>query len=186
MFGRPVRATGVPAQEPSPPLRPSHKMRIVVNVHSHSHSGTGKVLTWSSAATLIFVVLEVVAGLRASSLALLSDAGHNFTDALALVLAAFAASLQSKPADDKKTFGYHRAGVLAAFVNAITLILIAGFIFYEGWQRLLNPKPVGSGTMLIVAAAALILNGAIMWSLHADRKHDLNIRAAFIHMMGDA
>lgn len=143
-------------------------------------------LTWSSVATLIFVVIEVIAGVRAGSLALLSDAGHNFTDALALILAAFASSLQLRPADDVKTFGYHRAGVLAAFVNALTLLLISGFIFYEAWHRLLSPRPVESGTMLVVAAAALILNGAIMWTLHRNREHDLNVRAAFVHMLGDA
>lgn len=154
--------------------------------HHHHHSGTGKVLTVSSAATLIFVAFEVFAGIRSHSLALMSDAGHNFTDALSLVLAAFAFYVQSKPADDRKTFGYHRAGVLAAFVNALTLVVIAGFIFYEGWQRLLRPVPVESGTMLMVAAAALVLNGVIMWRLHADQKHDLNVRAAFVHMMGDA
>lgn len=155
-------------------------------MHHHHHSGTGKILTWSFAATIIFVVCEVIAGVRAHSMALLSDAGHNFTDALAIVLAAFAFSLQSKPADDRKTFGYHRAGVLAAFVNAITLVAIAGFIFYESWQRLLHPQPVETGIMLIVAAGALILNGVIMWGLHSESKHDLNVRAVFVHMMGDA
>ena len=143
-------------------------------------------LTVSSAATLIFVAIEVFAGIRSHSLALISDAGHNFTDALSLMLAAFAVYVQSKPADDRKTFGYHRAGVLAAFVNALTLVVISGFIFYEGWQRLLHPEPVGSGTMLIVAAAALVLNGVIMWLMKSDQKHDLNVRAAFVHMMGDA
>lgn len=155
-------------------------------VHHHHHSGTGRILTWSFSATLIFVVCEVIAGFRAHSLALLSDAGHNFTDALAIVLAAFAFSLQSKPADDRKTFGYHRAGVLAAFVNALTLVLIAGFIFYEAWDRLRHPQPVEAEIMLIVAAAALLLNGAIMWGLHSESKHDLNVRAVFVHMMGDA
>ena len=154
--------------------------------HHHHHSGTGKVLTLSSAATLIFVGIEVFAGIKAHSLALISDAGHNFTDALSLILAAFAVYVQSKPADDRKTFGYHRAGVLAAFVNALTLIVIAGFILYEGWERLLHPVPVESGIMLIVAAAALVLNGVIMWRLNSDQKHDLNVRAAFVHMMGDA
>ena len=154
--------------------------------HHHHHSGTGKVLTLSSAATLIFVGIEVFAGIKAHSLALISDAGHNFTDALSLILAAFAVYVQSKPADDRKTFGYHRAGVLAAFVNALTLIVIAGFILYEGWDRLLHPVPVESGIMLIVAAAALVLNGVIMWRLNSDQKHDLNVRAAFVHMMGDA
>ncbi len=154
--------------------------------HHHQHSGTGKALTLSSAATLVFVAIEVIAGVKSGSLALISDAGHNFTDALSLILAAFAVYVQSKPADDQKTFGYHRAGVLAAFVNALTLIVIAGFIFYEGIERLRHPQPVEYGTMLIVAAAALVLNGVIMWRLNSDQKHDLNIRAAFVHMMGDA
>jgi cobalt-zinc-cadmium efflux system protein len=154
--------------------------------HHHHHSGTGKTLTLSSVATLIFVAIEVVAGVKSGSLALISDAGHNFTDALSLILAAFAVYVQSKPADDQKTFGYHRAGVLAAFVNALTLVLISGFIFYEGFDRLRHPKPVEYGTMLIVAAAALVLNGVIMWRLNSDQKHDLNVRAAFVHMMGDA
>lgn len=153
--------------------------------HHHHHHGTGNVLKWSFAATLGFVVLEAVAGVRAGSLALLSDAGHNFTDALALVLAMVAHYLQAKPADDVKTYGYHRAGVLAAFVNALTLVVIALFIFWEAWQRLLHPVPVQSGVMLIVAAAALALNCAIMLGLRRDAR-DLNIRAAFVHMLGDA
>jgi cobalt-zinc-cadmium efflux system protein len=118
-------------------------------------------------------------------LALLSDAGHNFTDALAIGLALVAHYLQAKPADHVKTYGYHRAGVLAAFVNALTLVLIAFFIFWEAWQRLMHPVPVDSGVMLGVAAIALAMNGAIMLGLRRD-KSDINIRAAFIHMLGDA
>ena len=102
----------------------------------HHHHGTGKILQWSFVATLAFVVVEIIAGISAHSLALLSDAGHNFTDALALILAAIAVYLQSKPANDVKTYGYHRAGVLAAFVNALTLVAISVWIFYESWQRL--------------------------------------------------
>src|SRR5271166_1886015 len=101
-------------------------------MHHHSHGqATGQILKWSSLATLAFVGIETFAGIHARSLALISDAGHNFTDALALVLAAIGLYLQSKPADDVKTYGYHRAGVLTAFVNALTLIGIAIFIFYE-------------------------------------------------------
>lgn len=151
----------------------------------HHHHGTGKILRWSFVATLAFVVVEIVAGISAHSLALLSDAGHNFTDALALILAAIAVYLQSKPANDVKTYGYHRAGVLAAFVNALTLVAISVWIFYESWQRLLHPEPVAQWTMLIVAAIALAVNGSIMLGLHRDR-HDLNVRAAFVHMLGDA
>lgn len=153
--------------------------------HDHHRRGTGRILQWSFVATLLFVVVEIVAGMRAHSLALLSDAGHNFTDALALILAAIAFYIQSKPPNDVKTYGYHRAGVLAAFVNALTLIVIALWIFRESWLRLLNPEPVAEWTMLTVAAIGLAVNGSIMWSLHGDR-HDLNIRAAFLHMLGDA
>lgn len=153
-------------------------------MHHHSH-GAGKTLTWSTVVTLAFVTIEVFAGLRSHSLALMSDAGHNFTDAMALVLAAVAYKMQSRPADSVKTFGYHRAGVLAAFVNALTLVLIAAFIFWEAWQRLLNPQPVVESTMLIVAAIGLLVNGAIMISLHRG-KGDMNIRAVYIHMFGDA
>ncbi len=152
----------------------------------HQHRNTGRVLTWSLAITVLFVAIEAAAGLRAHSLALLSDAGHNFTDALALLLAAFAFYLQARPADEEKTYGYHRAGVLAAFVNAITLLLLALFIFYESYHRLVTPPVVDESTMLLVALLGLIVNGAIMWGLRADKDRDLNVRAAFVHMLGDA
>jgi cobalt-zinc-cadmium efflux system protein len=153
--------------------------------HGHQH-GTGRVLKWSFFATLLFIVVEAFAGIRAGSLALISDAGHNFTDALSLVLAAIGLYLQSKPADEVKTYGYHRAGVLTAFINALTLGGIAIFIFYEAWQRFLSPRHVNEQTMLWVAALALLLNGGIMWGLRREKDRDLNIRAAFMHMLGDA
>lgn len=134
---------------------------------------------------MLFVIVEIIAGIRAHSLALLADAGHNFTDALALVLAAIAVFIQTRPPNEVKTYGYHRAGVLAAFVNALTLIAISLWIFYESWQRLLHPEPVAEWTMLVVAGLGLVVNASIMAGLHRDR-HDLNIRAAFIHMLGDA
>jgi cobalt-zinc-cadmium efflux system protein len=153
--------------------------------HGHHH-GTASVLKWSFFATILFVVIEAIAGFRSGSLALVSDAGHNFTDALALVLATVGVYMQSKPADSVKTFGYHRAGVLTAFVNALTLVVIAIFIFYEAWQRFVHPRHIEEWTMLWVAAAGLALNGGIMWGLHREKDHDLNIRAAFVHMLGDA
>ncbi|HEX6894363.1 MAG TPA: cation diffusion facilitator family transporter [Bryobacteraceae bacterium] len=156
-------------------------------MHQHGHiHNTGRVLKWSLAATLLFVVVELTAGVRANSLALISDAVHNFTDALSLVLAAIGLYLESRPADSVKTYGYHRAGVLAAFVNALTLVGISIFIFYEAWGRFFHPHAVEEWTMLWVALAAVALNGGIMWSLHRDKDRDLNIRAAFIHMLGDA
>lgn len=143
-------------------------------------------MKWSFFATILFVVVEAIAGFHSGSLALVSDAGHNFTDALALVLATIGVWMQSKPADSVKTFGYHRAGVLTAFVNALTLVVIAIFIFYEAWQRFMHPQHIEEWTMLWVAVAALALNGGIMWGLHREKDHDINIRAAFVHMLGDA
>ncbi len=153
--------------------------------HCH-HGGTGQILKWSSIATILFVVVEVVAGLKAGSLALLSDAVHNLTDALALLFTWFAFYLQSKPANAIKTYGYHRTGVLAAFVNALTLVALSVWIFYESFQRFLRPEPVQENIMLAVAALGLLLNGGIMWGLRIARKNDINVRSAFVHMLGDA
>jgi cobalt-zinc-cadmium efflux system protein len=155
-------------------------------LHSHHHHGTATILKWSFLATILFVVVEAVAGFRSGSLALVSDAGHNFTDALALVLASVGVYMESKPANSVKTYGYHRAGVLTAFVNALTLVVIALFIFYEAWQRFLHPRHIEEWVMLWVAVAAVALNGGIMWGLYRDKDRDLNIRAAFVHMLGDA
>jgi len=153
--------------------------------HSHAHAGMGRALIASLILTLGFVAFEAVAGIRASSLALLSDAGHNFADAFALLLAAFGFYLQSRPANRVKTYGYQRAGVLAAFVNAVSLVVLALFLFYESYERLRNPQPVVESTMIAVAALGLALNLFIVWRL-GGHGHDMNIRAAWIHMMGDA
>ena len=154
--------------------------------HHHHHGGTGSRLKWSLAVTVAFVAVEVYAGFRSGSLALLSDAGHNFTDALALFLSWFCFYLQTKPADETKTYGYHRAGVLAAFINAITLVVLSAWILYESVVRLRNPQPVQYSVMLVVAALALVMNGGIMLSLRSASKNDINVRSAFVHMLGDA
>jgi cobalt-zinc-cadmium efflux system protein len=155
--------------------------------HAHSHGeSTGSVLRWSLLATSLFVVIEIVAGIRAHSLALLSDAGHNFTDALALGLAWLGFYLQSKPADETKTFGYHRAGVLSAFVNALTLVVLSAWILYESVVRLGNPQTVNETVMIVVACLGLAMNGGIMLALKSASHGDVNIRGAFIHMLGDA
>ncbi len=154
--------------------------------HHHPPHGTGWVLRVSLVATLAFTAFEVFAGFRSHSLALLSDAGHNFTDALALLLAAVGLYLQGKPADQFKTYGYQRAGVITAFLNAATLIVISLVIFWEAITRFIKPEPVNDRVMLWVAALALILNGAIMLGLNNGKKGDINIRAAFVHMLGDA
>ena len=137
-------------------------------------------------ATTLFVLVELIAGIRAHSLALLSDAGHNFTDALALGLTWAGFYLQSKPADATKTYGYHRAGVLSAFVNALTLVALSVWILYESVLRLRAPEAVNETIMMVVAGLGLAMNGAIMLALRAASRNDLNIRSTFIHMLGDA
>jgi cobalt-zinc-cadmium efflux system protein len=141
--------------------------------------------------TAAFVALEAIVGFRAGSLALLSDAAHNFTDAFALLLAAIGFYLQSRPGNHVKTFGYQRAGVLAAFVNAVMLVVLAGLLFYASYLRLLHPQPVAETAMIVVACVGLAVNLAILWGLGGngrghEREHDLNLRAAWIHMLGDA
>lgn len=155
--------------------------------HHHHHDGaTGRTLGWSVAATVLFVAIEVAAGFRGHSLALLSDAGHNFTDALALLLAWFGFYLQSRPADETRTYGYHRAGVLSAFVNALTLVALSAWIIYEAITRLRQPEEVSANIMIVVAGLGLLLNGGVMLALRQASRHDINVRSAFIHMLGDA
>lgn len=152
----------------------------------HSHGPrTGRVLIGSLALTVAFVVGEAIAGLRSHSLALISDAGHNVTDAIGLVLAGAGYFFQSRPGNQIKTFGYHRTGVLAAFVNALILACLSLALFYESIQRFRHPEPVTESVMIWVAAIGLVLNLAIAWSLDSDRA-DLNVRAAWVHMLGDA
>jgi cobalt-zinc-cadmium efflux system protein len=145
---------------------------------------TQSVLRFSLLATLAYVVVTFVAGLRAHSLALLSESGHNVSDFLALLLSFAAVYFQSRPADDSKTFGYQRAGVLAAFINAGTLIVISGWIAIEAIHRLSVPVAVHPRVMMIVAAAGVLMNGVIATLLWGVAR-DVNLRSAFLHMAGD-
>jgi cobalt-zinc-cadmium efflux system protein len=153
--------------------------------HHHSH-GVSRKLIIASIATIAFVVVELVVGLWAQSLALIGDSIHNFTDSLALLLALVAVRLERRPATAEKSYGYHRAGVLAAFINAGTLLALTIYIFWEAIARLRTPQPVDSGAMLVTAIAALLLNTAITLWLREDGRHDINIRGAVLHMLGDA
>jgi len=153
--------------------------------HHHHHASSGKVLIWSLIATSAFVAIEIVAGIRAHSLALISDAGHNATDALALLLAWFAVFMQRRPADESRTFGYHRAGVLAAFVNALTLGVLSCWILWESWLRFLHPVAVDDRLMLWVALGAVALNGGVMLGIARTGDKSVNLRGAYMHMLGD-
>ena len=128
---------------------------------------------------------EFVVGSLAHSLALVSDGWHNLTDVPSLALSWVALYFERRPPDDRKTYGYQRAGVLVAFVNALLLVAVSLYLCYEGYQRIVRPEPVASGPMLVVGAIALVVNGGISWGLVGQRS-DLNLRAVFIHNLGDA
>ena len=145
---------------------------------------TQSVLRISLVVTLAYVVVTFVAGLRAHSLALLSEAGHNVSDFLALLLSFAAVYFQTRPADNTRTFGYQRAGVLAAFINAATLIGLSLWIALEAVHRLSAPVAVHPRIMMITAAAGVLMNGviaALLWGV----ARDVNLRSAFLHMAGD-
>ena len=156
--------------------------------HGHEHAaGAGaEKMRAALLLTLAFVVGEAVAGYFAHSLALLSDAGHNFADAAALGLSWYALWIAKKPSNQAMTYGYHRVGILAALVNAVSLVVIALLIFWEAIGRLRHPEPVHGWFMIVVAAVAIGVNLLIGMWLHAGAKNDLNVRSAYLHMIGDA
>jgi cobalt-zinc-cadmium efflux system protein len=134
--------------------------------------------------TIAILVAEVAGGLISNSLALLSDAGHVFTDAFALGLSLLAARISRRPLDARATFGYHRVGLLAAVVNGVSLVGIAGFIFYESYGRFLSPPEIDLSVMLPVAAGGLLANLVMVFIL-GHRHEDLNVRSAWLHVLGD-
>ncbi|MFZ0960827.1 MAG: cation diffusion facilitator family transporter [Terriglobia bacterium] len=156
--------------------------------HQHDHHH-GQAATWvvriALVLTLALVATEFLAGAMSHSLALVSDGWHNVTDVPSLILSWIALYFERRPPDHRKTFGYQRAGVLVAFVNALLLVAVATYLCYEGYQRIVRPEPVASGTMLVVGLIALVVNGGISWGLVSQRG-DLNLRAVFIHNLGDA
>jgi cobalt-zinc-cadmium efflux system protein len=157
--------------------------------HSHSHARNLRIsrkLTIATAANLMVVVGEIVVGLYAGSLALIGDALHNLADVTALLIALTAVRLERRPPTVSKSFGYQRAGVLAAFINAGLLVAFALFIFTEAFERMREPQDVHTGLMLIAATIALIVNTATALSILTDSRDDVNVRGAFVHMLGDA
>ena len=155
-------------------------------MHTHRHLRRPDWVVKSALlVTLVLVVVEFVTGHLAHSLALISDGWHNLTDLPSLVLAWIALYFERKPPDHQRTYGYQRAGVLAAFVNALLLVVVAILICYEGYERILRPEPIAAQAMLVVGIVAFVINGSISLSL-ASGRHDLNLRAVFIHNLGDA
>lgn len=135
--------------------------------------------------TFLFVIIEVFAGLWSNSLALLTDAAHNFGDVIALGLSWFAILIAARPAHARRTFGYHRVGILVALFNAASLIIISLGIFYEAWQRFSQPSEVGSITLIGVGALAFFVNIFTAWLIKEGSQNDINMRSAFLHLIGD-
>ena len=156
--------------------------------HDHVHGVTnfGAAFAIATALNLALVVAQVVYGLAANSVALLADAGHNFGDALGLILA-WGAYLLGRPAPTERfTYGFRSASILSALINAILLLVATGAIAWEAIQRFGRPEQTDGVTVMVVAAAAIVVNGLAAWLLMAGGKDDLNIRSAFVHLTADA
>lgn len=159
-------------------------------VHEHIHitdlgRSTNRRLALSISLTAAFVVFEIAGGLYANSLALLTDAAHNVTDVLALVLTWWALRATTKPAHPGKTYGYHRAGILVAVVNSTTMVLISIGIFYDAYRRLLATPEVKADVLIGVGVVAVIVNLATALMVRHGSEDDLNLRSTFLHLMGD-
>jgi cobalt-zinc-cadmium efflux system protein len=154
--------------------------------HGQSPESNRRKLGWVLALTAVYMVTEAIGGWMANSLALLSDAGHMFTDVAALGLAMFAMWFASRPMNAKKTYGYYRLEILAALANGVTLVVISLLIFYEAWQRFKEPQAVEGLEVMVIAIGGLIVNGISAWVLHSASSTNLNMRGAFLHVIGDA
>jgi len=163
-------------------------------MHDHAPAPGGlrsassrRLLAISLTLTATVMIVQVVGALLTGSLALLADAAHMFTDASALVIALIAATVAARPADDRRTFGYQRAEVFGALINAVILIALATVVAVQGVQRLLNPSEVevAGGLMLVVAVVGLVANAVSMWLLSRAQRTNLNVRGAYLEVMGD-
>jgi cobalt-zinc-cadmium efflux system protein len=159
--------------------------------HNHGRHHSRSVESWRRlsivlALTSLYMIAEVLGGWWTGSLALLADAGHMFTDAAALILALTAVLFASRPATSKKTFGYYRLEIIASLVNGVALVVIALLVFYGAYQRWQEPPIVRSGMMMAVATGGLLVNLLCAYILHSHNEIDLNMRAAWLHVIGDA
>ncbi len=160
--------------------------------HNHSHSHTpetrdfNKAFIIGIALNIIYIVVEVTYGILVDSLALIADAGHNLSDVLGLILAWAASYLVKKSATDKYTYGFKKSSVLAAFLNAMILLVAIGVIIWEAINRFSEPREIPGTTIMIVAGVGVVINAVTAWLFFSGRKHDLNIKGAFMHMAADA
>lgn len=157
--------------------------------HHHKHieqlKSNRKSLIIALSITLSMTVVEIIGGILSNSLALMSDAGHMLTDSLALGLSLLAVQMCCKPADSKRTYGYYRTEILVALLNGSTLVLVSIYIFYQAYNRLINPPQIKAPLMLIVAIIGLIANVLGIFVLRRTSRESLNVKGAFLHMLGD-
>jgi len=154
--------------------------------HSHSHSHLQGKFRLAVVLTSAVLIAEVIGGILTNSLALLSDAAHVFADVFALALSWFAVYLSTLPASNRRTYGYHRVEVFAAFINGVSLVAISIWIFYEAFQRISDPEPVKSLQMLIIAIVGLVANLIVALIFIRESHENLNVKSAFLHVIGDA
>jgi len=154
--------------------------------HVHARGSRTRPLAWTLALVVAYAVAEVIGGLVSGSLALLADAGHMVSDAAALVLTLLAIGFARKAPTPERTYGHHRAEILAALANGSTMIAIAVFIFIEAYHRLQQPHEIAGGLMLGISAGGLVVNLMGLWLLHGSHTDDLNVRGAWLHVLGDA
>lgn len=157
--------------------------------HTHSHKPDltlGNAFKLGISLNIAFIILEVLFGLFSNSMALLADAGHNFSDVVALLFSWIAIILSQRKATLKFTYGFRRSTILAALLNTILLLAAVAVILWETIQRLSKPVDINSTNVIIVATVGIVINGFTAWLFMKGKKHDLNIRSAFIHFLGDA
>jgi cobalt-zinc-cadmium efflux system protein len=155
------------------------------HVHIHKHEVKGNNLILSILLNLLITIAQVIGGIISGSLALISDALHNFSDVLSLVFSLLAHKLSRRKASLNNTFGYKRAELIAAFINAITLIIVAFFLIYEASSRLFHPEPIKSGLVIWLALLGIVVNGGSVLLLKKDSEHNLNMKSAYLHLLTD-
>ena len=155
------------------------------HIHIHKHEVKGNNLILSILLNLLITIAQVIGGIISGSLALISDALHNFSDVLSLVFSLAAHKLSRRKASLNNTFGYKRAELIAAFINAITLIIVAFFLIYEASSRLFHPEPIKSGLVIWLALLGIVVNGGSVLLLKKDSEHNLNMKSAYLHLLTD-
>lgn len=155
------------------------------HVHIHKHEVQGKNLVYSILLNLLITIAQIIGGIFSGSLALISDALHNFSDVLSLGFSLIAHKLSRKKATENITFGYKRAELIAAFVNASTLVIVAFILIYGAVTRFINPKPIESGLVIWLAILGIIVNGLSVLFLQKDAEHNINMKSAYLHLLTD-